>query len=141
MAAKTITVEEFINKTVGLPWVNRACSFEEVDCWGLVILYYEHVLGIKLADIHGYRDKQCTIECEAIPESKRNWRQCNKKNNSVFIAYSHSVPCHVGVVIGNYALHAKGNEQTGGQVQYNRLDALERTYQKMEYYEYINLLQ
>ncbi|WP_392552930.1 hypothetical protein RHO14_03435 [Orbus wheelerorum] len=140
MVTKTMTTEEFINKTVGLPWVNRACSFDSVDCWGLVILYYEYVLGVKLADIHGYRDKQCTIETEAIPESKRNWRPCNKLDNAVFIAYSYGAPCHVGVVVGNYALHAKGNEQIGGQVQYNRLDALERTYQKMEYYEYINLL-
>lgn len=140
VATTTMTVTQFINKTVGLPWINRACSFESVDCWGLVILYYQYVLGIELADIHGYKSKQCSIECEALPEAKRNWRPCNKLNNSVFIAYANGSPCHVGIVIGNYALHAKGNEQAGGQVQYNRLDALERTYQKMEYYEYINLL-
>lgn len=134
-----MTVNEFINKTIGVKWVDRACTFNEMDCWGLVILYYQHVLGIKIKTIAGYQSKKTTIQSEAIPESLRNWEQCEKSNNAVFLAYIGSVPSHVGVVIDNHALHAKGNSIQGGQVQYNRLDVIERIYSKIEYYKYADL--
>lgn len=133
-----LSVDEFINKVIGVKWVDRACDFESMDCWGLVILYYRHVLGIELNDIAGYKSKQGTIQSEAIPESLRNWLPCHKSNNAVFLAYIGDNPCHVGVVIDNHALHAKGNSQ-GGQVQYNKLDAIERMYTKVEYYKHANL--
>lgn len=134
-----MTVNEFIKKIIGVKWVDRACSFESVDCWGLVILYYRHVLGIELANINGYKAKTITIQNAAIPESLRNWKPCHQFNNSVFLAYVGDIPSHVGIVIDNYALHAKGDEIQGGQVQLNRLDAIEKTYTKIEYYQYANL--
>lgn len=134
-----MTVNEFIKKTVGVKWVDRACTFDEMDCWGLVILYYRHVLGIELKTITGYQSKKTTIQNEAIPESLRNWRRCGKCNNAVFLAYIGDIPSHVGVVIDNHALHAKGNEVQGGQVQYNKLDAIEKLYTKIEYYKNANL--
>lgn len=134
-----MTVNEFIKKTIGVKWVDRACTFDEMDCWGLVILYYRHVLETELKTITGYQSKKTTIQNEAIPESLRNWKQCEKSNNAVFLAYIGDIPSHVGVVIDNHALHAKGNEVQGGQVQYNKLDAIEKLYTKIEYYKYANL--
>lgn len=37
------STSDFISKVIGVPWANRACSFEKVDCWGLCVLYYRHV--------------------------------------------------------------------------------------------------
>lgn len=135
-----MSVDDFIQKVIGVPWVNRSCNFNEMDCWGLVILYYQYVLGISLKDIDGYKSKTSCIELEAIPEAKRHWIKINAPvNHCVFIAYQNQQPGHVGVVIDSYVLHAKGNETHGGQVQYNRLDAITRCYQKVEFYEYANL--
>jgi hypothetical protein len=43
-----MTQSDFIGLVNGKPWANRACSFDEMDCWGLVVLYYRHVLGLEL---------------------------------------------------------------------------------------------
>lgn len=136
---KKMTVNEFINKVIGTKWVDRASTFDEMDCWGLVILYYQHVLGIELKTITGYQSKKTTIQNEAIPESLRNWKPCEKSNNAVFLAYVGDIPSHVGVVIDNHMLHAKGNEIQGGQVQYNKLEAIEKAYTKVEYYQYADI--
>ncbi|QYN46863.1 hypothetical protein [Gilliamella sp. ESL0405] len=52
----------------------------------------------------------------------------------MFLAYVGDLPSHVGVVIDTHMLHAKGNEIQGGQVQYNKLEAIEKAYTKVEYY-------
>ncbi len=49
-----MTQSEFIGLVNGKPWANRACSFEQMDCWGLVVLYYRNVLGLELHHIAGY---------------------------------------------------------------------------------------
>ncbi|RLJ10259.1 hypothetical protein CKF66_27855, partial [Klebsiella pneumoniae] len=49
-----MTQSDFIGLVNGKPWANRACSFEQMDCWGLVVLYYRHVLGLELHHIAGY---------------------------------------------------------------------------------------
>ncbi|WP_276904583.1 hypothetical protein [Frischella perrara] len=55
-----MTVNEFIKKVIGVKWVDRASTFKKMDCWGLVILYYRHVLKIELATIIGYETSQAT---------------------------------------------------------------------------------
>ena len=49
-----MTQSDFIGLVNGKPWANRACSFEQMDCWGLVVLYYRNVLGLELHHIAGY---------------------------------------------------------------------------------------
>ena len=34
-----MTQSDFIGLVNGKPWANRACCFEQMDCWGLVVLY------------------------------------------------------------------------------------------------------
>lgn len=48
------STSDFVRRVIGVPWANRACSFEKVDCWGLVVLYYRHVLGIELHQTPDY---------------------------------------------------------------------------------------
>ena len=58
-----MTVDEFIRKTIGVKWADRSCNFSEIDCWGLVILYYDHVLNIKLPEIKGYQSRNGSVAC------------------------------------------------------------------------------
>ncbi len=46
-----------------MPWANRACSFEKVDCWGLCVLYYRHVLGIELHQTPDYEAGEDFFTC------------------------------------------------------------------------------
>lgn len=57
----------------------------------------------------------------------------------MFLAYVGDLPSHVGVVIDTHMLHAKGNEIQGGQVQYNKLEAIEKNYTKVEYFQYADI--
>lgn len=57
-----MNVNEFIKKVIGVKWVDRASTFKQMDCWGLVILYYRHVLKIELATIIGYETSQATLK-------------------------------------------------------------------------------
>lgn len=134
-----LSVDEFIKKTVGVKWQDRACTFEAMDCWGLVILYYQHVLGLHLDDVIGYTSKKVTIESATKPELNKHWVKSDAVTNAIFVAYVGDNPVHVGIVIDDYALHAAGKNNRG-QVQYNRISALEKFY-RLEFYTHVNLSQ
>lgn len=68
-----MTQEEFIGLVNGKPWANRACSFEQMDCWALVVLYYRHVLGLELHHIAGYESGAEFITC--YEQEHAHWRR------------------------------------------------------------------
>ena len=58
-----MTQDEFIRLVTGKPWANRSCSFGSMDCWGRVVLYYRHVLGLELHHIPAYEAGADFITC------------------------------------------------------------------------------
>lgn len=68
-----MTQSDFIGLVNGKPWANRACSFEQMDCWGLVVLYYRHVLGLELHHIAGYESGAEFITC--YEQERTHWRR------------------------------------------------------------------
>lgn len=67
-----MTQSDFIGLVNGKPWANRACSFEQMDCWGLVVLYYRHVLGLELHHITGYESGAEFVTC--YEQERAHWR-------------------------------------------------------------------
>lgn len=131
---------EFINKILGAKWVNRASSFSECDCWGLVLLYYKHVLNINLPEVEGYEEGVKTSDCWNKETKKGRWQICSqpKVDGLVFTCYRDDKPSHVGVTIGDgKVLHTTGGLETNGSVQVNSIRAIERTYGKMTYHKFI----
>lgn len=130
---------EFINKMVGVPWENRASSFESVDCWGLVLLYYKHVLNIELPQTGGYLERENIEKCWVI-ESEKRWQEVGSPTESglVFTCYDSNLkPMHVGVCIDDTnALHADGHINNGGSVRVNKISSLERLHGKVTYHTY-----
>ena len=140
-----MNIDDFIRKAVGVPWQSRKSDWSGMDCWGLVIMFYKHVLNIELPFIDGYQHVEAEMSSRYVdPELKTNrWIKQNKPSgdNTIFLAYHKGEPCHVGVVIDdNFVLHTNGNSKHG-QVQYNKLEAVARQYQKLEFYKYDNLSQ
>ena len=45
-----MTEQEFISHWVGTPWLERGNSKQGIDCWALVVRYYNDVLGIELCN-------------------------------------------------------------------------------------------
>lgn len=68
-----MTQSDFIGLVNGKPWANRACCFEQMDCWGTVVLYYRHVLGTELHHIAGYESGADFITC--YEQECAHWRR------------------------------------------------------------------
>lgn len=135
-----MTQAEFITKIIGAEWVSRGVSFDACDCWGLVVLYYKHVLNIDLPKIEGYKNAYDVADCWQKEESSGHWSLVDKaeSNDLVFTCYTiDGRPCHVGVYIGNgKVLHTDGSFDHGGSVRVNSAGALERLHGRMTYHKY-----
>lgn len=128
-----MTKNEFINKAVGLPWVDRAQSWGSMDCWGLVVMYYRHVIGVELPDVHAldFGDGMKS----AIDTGLFLASQEPVGDGVIFTAVDPSTgaPCHVGVCVDNrMVLHSNH----GYGVRCDKLDVLKRAYGRLEYYAY-----
>lgn len=132
---------EFIRRAVGLPWVDRACSWRAMDCWGVVMMYFRYVYGEEIPCVEGYSTGQKSLEDEFQNEvDSGKWKRVEKPDGDciVFMLFKGGVASHVGVIIdGKYALHSAGNIHQEGQVRCDRLESLRRLYGlEMEFYKY-----
>ena len=92
------STSNFISRMIGVPWANRACSFEKVDCWGLVVLYYRHVLGIELHQTPDYEAGADFFTC--YQGDVVFWRKVDKpEEGGIFVGYRGAQPAHVGLVL------------------------------------------
>lgn len=127
-----MTKDEFVCKTIGKPWSNRACSFSLVDCWGLVVLYYRHVIGKELHHTKDYESGSDFITCfngEVV-----FWGLVTQPSDGdIFVAYIGAVPVHVGLVIDGKAYHSRAESS---HVRFDKLRTIERIFTKVEYYAY-----
>lgn len=129
----------FIKKIIGTKWINRASSFEGCDCWGLVILYYRHVLSIELPPVVGYCDNADMTNCWRNESRLPRWAAVDNpsRDGLVFTCYKGAIPTHVGVTIGDgKVLHSNGTTESGG-VQVNSIRAIESMYGRMTYHKFI----
>ncbi len=117
---------------IGVPWANRACSFAAADCWGLIILYYRHVLGVEIHQAPGYEADSDFHTC--YEGGIVCWRQQPiPDDNCMFVAYVGSRPVHVGLIVDRQALHSRGE---CGAVRLDKLRTLQKIFSKLEFYSY-----
>lgn len=125
---------EFVDRVEGLPWANRACGFDAVDCWGLVVLFYRHVMGVEVHHAAGYESGEDFITCFA--DEVLFWREISSfKEGSIFIAYYGSQQAHVGLIVNGMALHSRGES---GHVRSDPIRMIQKLYTRVEFYEYAN---
>lgn len=126
------STSDFISRMIGVPWANRACSFEKVDCWGLVVLYYRHALGIELHQTPDYEAGADFFTC--YQGDVVFWRQVDKPiEGGIFVGYRGAQPAHVGLVLNRQALHSRGEN---GSVRMDSLLVIQRAFTKVEYFSY-----
>lgn len=126
-----MTPQEFTARAVGLPWVRWRSDWEACDCYGLVILYFRHVLGIELGEVphtdvaQGLAQSTCWAECD--PEA----------GATMWMAWRDGAPTHVGMLItDSTVLHAEGTHEAGGSTRVTRLDVAKRAYGDAVFYRY-----
>ncbi|MCZ4058023.1 NlpC/P60 family protein [Pantoea sp. LMR881] len=123
---------EFISKVSGIPWKNRACTFEAADCWGLVVLFYRYVLGKEIHHSAGYESGEDFITC--FKDEVVFWRLTPTfSDGCIFIAYYGSQQAHVGLIVNGMALHSRGES---GHVRADPVRMIQKLYTKVEFYTY-----
>ncbi|AZS56814.1 NlpC/P60 family protein [Pectobacterium parmentieri] len=130
-----MTQDEFIRRVIGKQWIDRACSFDAMDCWGLVVLYYRHVIGIEIHQTPDYEAGNDFITC--YENDVNFWRQSAHQPGSLAVFFKGENPDHVGIVLaGNKCLHSLGG---GKSVSIDRLPVLQRMFTKTEFMTYASL--
>lgn len=123
---------EFIEMVTGAPWVDRACTFEAMDCWGLVVLYYRHVLGIEIHHAPDYEAGADFLTC--FSGEVVYWRPSDIiVDGGIFIAWYGSQPVHVGLTVNGMALHSRGQN---GHVRADSLRTIQKIFTRVEFYKY-----
>ncbi|EMG7907598.1 NlpC/P60 family protein [Enterobacter ludwigii] len=123
---------EFISLIEGVPWSNRACSFDAADCWGLVVMYYRHVLGIEVhqtADYESGRDFMTCYDADVV-FWQRSETFCDE---GIFVAWVGSQPVHVGLIVDGRALHSRGED---GHVRFDAIRTIQKLFTRVEFYQY-----
>lgn len=124
--------DDFLSRVTGIPWKNRACSFESADCWGLVVLYYRHVLGIEIhqtADYESGRDFLTCYDSDVV-----FWHRTESfSDDGIFVAWVGSQPVHVGLIVDGRALHSRGEN---GHVRSDAIRTIQKLFTKVEFYSY-----
>lgn len=124
--------DEFLLKAIGTPYVRPGYTFEGCDCFGLVYLYYKHVLGhdLFLTDIYK-SDADITVAFSQQFQSG-NWEKVDEPRGGdvAFMLYVGGSPFHCGIMIDdNNVLHsivAGGS----GQVQIMKMSVLMKVIDK-----------
>lgn len=128
----SLTASEFASRMIGVPWVNRACSPESCDCWGLVVLFYRHVIGVEIHHSTGYEAERDFLTC--FTDEVVFWRASDQPvEGGVFIGYEGGHPAHIGLIVDGRALHSRG---ANGAVRSDRLAVIEKVFTRVEYKVY-----
>lgn len=124
--------DDFLSRVTGIPWKNRACSFEAADCWGLVVLYYRHVLGIEIHQTTDYESGDDFLTC--YDGDVVFWLRTESfSDEGIFVAWIGSNPVHVGLIVDGRALHSRGEN---GHVRSDAIRTIQKLFTKVEFYSY-----
>lgn len=130
--------KQFIKKILGKPWINRASSFDSADCWGLVILYYKHVLNVELPMVQGFTDNDDFNSCYQRGVDQWEEQEAPYYEGLVFTCYNGDNPTHVGLYIGHgKVLHSRGSDGNEGKVEIHSVRAIQSVYGKMTFHKFI----
>lgn len=126
-----ISPEEFASRAVGLPWIRWRSDWFAVDCYGLVVLYYRHVVGIELGQVPqtdiatGLRETLDWVDGDPVPGS------------AMFMTWRDGAPTHCGVLLpGGRVIHSQEGypRSEDGSVRVTRLEALARACPDLRFY-------
>ena len=127
----TMTPCQFTDRALATPWVRWGDSWDGCDCFGLVVMWHRHVIGIELGHV-----PHTDIESGFL--SARNWERCEIESGATcFMAFLNGAASHCGVVLDSLQLiHAQGSSDRGGRVKVSPMAAIQRLYGDIKFYRY-----
>lgn len=125
---------DFIRKSLAVPFVEKGRGFDGWDCWGLVYCYFKHVKMIQLPE---YLDYNSTTEYKQlkvlIDNARPSWIAVDKPQQGDIAVFNLSgEPTHIAIIIDNRnMLHAEAKvgtflEQYTGAVWGKRIEGIYR---------------
>ena len=93
---------EFINKAIGVPFVDHGRDFNGWDCWGLVVLAYRECFGIELPGYEHISALSSREAGELINIQKKRWTEVTdnqERPGDVLVIREGAWPCHVALVV------------------------------------------
>jgi len=125
-----MTPAEFAAKSVGLPWAKWRADWQGCDCYGLVLLYLKHVLGIELPPVQ-WNDKG-----EAFAAHSLEWEACEPEAGALgWMAFIDDAPTHCGILLSPVKmLHCSGSEAQGGSVRVSSLRFVQDFYGELRFF-------
>ncbi|WEX07366.1 NlpC/P60 family protein [Chelativorans sp. AA-79] len=96
------------SRYVGLPWTSGGRSFDGIDCWGLVWLFYRHEKSIEIPDYsEAYDDATDRERISGLMTSGVvSWVEVPAMHGAVALMRRGRAPSHVGIVApGRKLLH------------------------------------
>lgn len=126
-----MTPAEFVNRALSVPWVRWGSDWSGADCFGLIVLWHRHVLGIELGEVP---QTDIASGFSASPE----WVRCTMEPPATcFMAFRNGAPGHCGIVLDqSNVLHSQGNQDVGGRVRVTRIDALQILYDDIQFFRH-----
>lgn len=128
-----------LDRYIGIPHKPCGRSFDGVDCWGLVLLFYLNELRISLPDYGLILPTDIKQVKKAIEHRKKDWLTVDDPQHGDVVlmtvrAGSHrSMVSHTGVIISiRNRLHVLHNESSAGSI-IQRLDNVDIASRVREY--------
>jgi len=127
-----MTHDEFICKAIGVPWAKHQSTWQSMDCYGLVMLYYKEVLGVNLGLMPNMNMS------DGYEAKSKEWSESSPvKSGLAFMTFKGGQASHCGIVIDDmHVIHSGGSEQGYGSVKIDKIASLERIFGKMKFYAY-----
>lgn len=112
-----MTQEKFIERVLHKPWVLRKATLDEMDCYGLIYLYYKHVVQKPLPLPVSYGGDYEGGDFDGIVGNKSFIVKKPRKGDGILISDSNGTATHIGIVINNtHVLHCAGEVGNPGRV-------------------------
>ena len=128
-----MTPEDFINKIIGLPWVNRGEDFDGVDCWGLCILSFRKIDGVELPVVAGYADVNCSTGDAAKQVDMQQFTECQPSDGAIMCVFDNKANLlHVGRCLCGRVLHAT----KGMGVRHDTYRSINSAHRNVRYFKY-----
>lgn len=120
----------WLNKYVGIPYVNGGRDLSGVDCYGLIKLVYENEYGELLpdwlTDDISLQDRSRLIE-EQLQSG--TWREVEMPHDGDIVVCARKAAYHIGLHYDGYILHA----MQGHGVVHQRLDVFMRNHKHVKF--------
>ena len=98
-----ISFTEFLSRAIEIPFKEKGRSWDGVDCWGLVVLAFKEVKGIKLPlHVDGYSSTRRLRELNSLIDERKSesWVSISDpKPMDCVLINNLGIASHVGLII------------------------------------------